>query len=112
MRTLGTPLAAEFAPESGFDVAPTYARQNLEREFARLRDGVLAEELNENGNVRLSRQLKQTANEAAGLSWTTGFPLLVFPTLFTELARRERKRAAQQRRILARSEMILHESVL
>ncbi len=112
MTTNGTRLRAEFAPESEFEVAPTYRRAALEREFARLREGVLAEELSETGSVRLHRRLKQTANEAAGISWTTGFPLLVFPALFNELARRERTREARQRRILARSEMLLHESVL
>ena len=45
-------------------------------------------------NISLSRtvglpgRLKQAANEAAGLAWTTEFPLLVFPGLFAEFARR------------------------
>ena len=97
----------EFADEGGFDLEPAYGRAELQERFASLQDTLIAGELQDSVTVGLPGRLKQAANEAAGLAWTTEFPLLVFPGLFAEFARRERLREDRQQRILARSEELM-----
>jgi hypothetical protein len=72
-----------------------------------LQDDLLSDYLEASGPANLPARLKRVANEAAGLAWTTEFPLLVFPGLFDELARRERVRNLRQQRIIARTENLL-----
>jgi len=97
----------EFVNDDDFDVAPRFDRAQIEEKFSGLKRNLLEELLAETEAVNLEQRLKLAANEAAGLAWTTEFPLLVFPTLLDEFARKERKNADRQARITARTEMLL-----
>ena len=65
---------------------------------------MLNELLEETETLDLHPRFKQAANEAAGLAWMTEFPLLVYPELFEEIAKRERARQNRQRQILAQTD--------
>jgi hypothetical protein len=97
----------EFADQDEFELAPRFGREFVEERFSNLKDSMLNELLTETEVVNLDQRLRLAANEAAGLAWTTEFPLLVFPGLFAELARKERVIAGRQARVTARTEMIL-----
>lgn len=97
----------EFAADSEFDLTPRYERELVEARFTELKDGLLDELIAETDTLPLHKRFEYAANEAAGLAWTTDYPLLVFPGLFNELARKERAKATRQERIRARSEMLL-----
>ena len=90
-----------------FELEPRFERQELEDRFAGLKDELLGGLLDETQTLDLHPRFKQAANEAAGLAWTTEYPLLVFPTLFDELARRERARQNRQQQILAQTEHLM-----
>src|SRR5262249_4661757 len=47
---------------------------------------LLQSTLETTSNVRLFKRLCGAANQAADLAWATPFPLLVFPSLFEEMA--------------------------
>ena len=97
----------EFAPNSEFELAPKYERELVEARFGELKEGLLDELISETETLPLHKRFEHAANEAAGLAWTTDFPLLVFPGLFDELTRNERAKATRQERIRARSEMLM-----
>jgi hypothetical protein len=97
-------VAATFAPETRFEVWPTPGtpfRANLETEFERLKNRLLARELETIEQPGLNAPLRRAANEAAALAWVTFYPLLVFPELFEEKARLAVQQAVRQARILA-----------
>lgn len=101
-----------FADPGGFETEPGYGlRAELKERFALLQDALVGGELAETQTVGLHPRIKQAANEAAGLAWTTGFPLLVFPALFAEFTQRERLREDRQQRILARSQDLMDHAV-
>jgi hypothetical protein len=79
--------------------------------FAELKEEMLEELLDETDTLELHARFKQAANEAAGIAWTTEFPLLVFPALLEEFSKRERARQSRQQRILARTEHLIAEQV-
>lgn len=106
-----TKLPAQFAEQEQFELRPQYERAELHKQFAALQENLLTEELNETATLGLHGRLKQAANEAAGLAWNSGFPLLVFPALFAEMVRKERVREERQQRIRARSEILMEEAV-
>ena len=97
----------EFADYDEFELAPRFERGLLEQKFFDLKETLLTELLAETETVHLTQPFKLAANEAAGLAWTTEYPLLVFPGLFAELARKERVKADRQARIKAQTEMLL-----
>ena len=97
----------EFSPDSEFELDPKYERELVEAHFSDLKEGLLGELLDETETLALHKRFEHAANEAAGLAWTTEYPLLVFPGLFDELSRKERAKACRQERIRARSEMLL-----
>lgn len=97
----------DFDEGEEFSLPLRFEREALARKFADLKENLLGETLDESENLALHARLKHAANEAAGVAWTTGFPLLVFPALFDEFTRRERARASQQQRIIARTEDLL-----
>ena len=105
-----TKVTARFAPETRFTL-PTATnapfRANLETEFERLKNRLLAETLDEAERPELNTPLRRAANEAAALAWVTIYPLLVFPTLFEEKSRAAVRQAARQSRIYADSREIL-----
>ena len=101
----------DFDQGDEFDLHPRFERQELEARFAELKEELLSGALDQTETLELQPRFKQAANEAAGLAWATEFPLLVFPALFEELARRERTRLTRQQQILAKTEHLLAEQV-
>ena len=97
----------EFDEGEEFNLPLRFEREAVARKFADLKDNLLGETIDDAENLALHSRLKHAANEAAGIAWTTEFPLLVFPGLFEEFARRERVRANRQERIIARTEDLL-----
>jgi hypothetical protein len=99
-----TKVKTGFAPETRFALQPVTAvpfRANLESEFERLKNRLLAETLDEAEQPELNVPLRRAANEAAALAWVTFYPLLVFPALFEEKSRAAVRQAARQARIYA-----------
>lgn len=97
-----TRVTTDFGPETRFEVNPRAAvpfRAVLEDEFERLNARLLRERLADYRTAGLGGELRQAANEAAGLAWATAFPLLVFPALFEEKVRAALKRVARQEAI-------------
>ena len=97
----------EFDEGDPFAVEPRFERKDVEARFAGLKNELLGSALDETQTVDLHSRLKQAANEAAGVAWTTEFPLLVFPALFEEFARRERTRHSRQQIIRARTDHLM-----
>jgi hypothetical protein len=97
----------EFDEGEEFNLPLRFEREAVARRFAELQDDLLSDYVEATGATNMSARLKHAANEAAGLAWTTEFPLLVFPGLFDEMARRERVRNLRQQRIIARTENLL-----
>ena len=105
-----TTVTARFTPETRFTL-PTVTnapfRANLESEFERLKNRLLAETLEEADRPELNAVVRRAANEAAALAWVTFHPLLVFPELFEEKSRAAGRQAARQARIYANSREII-----
>ena len=94
-------VPAYFGEENGFELEPEFSewsRKELEGRFTNLKENLLAKLLQETETIRLQRRFRQAAGEAAGLAWTTEFPLLVFPGLFEELTAKARQSASRQDR--------------
>ncbi|MGV3774130.1 MAG: hypothetical protein ACO1QB_14615 [Verrucomicrobiales bacterium] len=105
-------LPTAFEDEVGFTLSPNGAnRETLQSRFADLKAELLETALAETETLSLRSRFKQVANEAAGLAWTTPVPLLVFPTLFQELAGKLRVRETRQSKIASRSQMIMEAAV-
>jgi hypothetical protein len=94
----------DFDQGDAFELPPRFERRELETRFADLKDELLNELFEETETLDLHPRFKQAANEAAGLAWMTEFPLLVYPALFEEIAKRERARLQRQRQILAKTD--------
>ena len=101
----------DFDEGNQFELPPRFEKEELESRFAGLKDDLLGEALADTETIELQPRLKLAANEAAGLAWMTEFPLLVFPALFEELAKRERTRQSRQRQIRAKTEALIAEQV-
>jgi hypothetical protein len=105
-----TKVTARFAPETRFTLTTgTNApfRANLESEFERLKNRLLAETLDEAEQPELNAPLRRAANEAAALAWVTFYPLLTFPTLFEEKTAAAVRHAERQARVYAVSREII-----
>ena len=100
-----------FDPETEFE-AEVLRGEPLKAAFAGLQETLVTETLDETQTLALQAPVKQAANEAAGLAWTTGFPLLVFPTLFAEKVDVVRKRQDRAERIKAQTAGLLMEAVV
>jgi len=103
-------VTARFAPETRFTLPTTATapfRANLESEFERLKNRLLAETLDEAEQPELNAPLRRAANDAAALAWVTFYPLLVFPALFEEKSRAAVRQTARQARIYAHSAEII-----
>ena len=105
-----TKVTARFAPETRFTL-PTATnapfRTNLETEFERLKNRLLAETLDDAEQPELNAPLRRAANDAAALAWVTFYPLLVFPALFEEKSAAAVHQVARQARIYANSREII-----
>jgi hypothetical protein len=104
-------LQTYFDPDTEFE-APLFEGETLKRTFAGLQDNLVTEALGETETLALHGPLKQAANEAAGLAWTTPFPLLVFPTLFNEKVETARQRVERAQRIKAQTADFVMEAVV
>ena len=103
-------VAAKFAPETRFELRPVAAapfRANLENEFERLKNRLLANRLEAIEQPALAAPLRRAANEAAALAWVTFYPLLVFPALFEEKSRTAIRQAERQTRVYANSRELI-----
>ena len=104
-------LNAYFDPETEFE-ADVLRGEPLKQAFAGLQENLINETLGETETLALHGPVKHAANEAAGLAWTTAFPLLVFPTLFQEKVDGARKHQDRAQRIKAQTADLLMEAVV
>ncbi|HTG43939.1 MAG TPA: hypothetical protein VK633_05345 [Verrucomicrobiae bacterium] len=95
--------------ESGdeFELFPRFGKEELADRFGTLKGELLDGLLNHTETISLHERFERAANEAAGLAWTTEYPLLVYPGLFEELSRRERLRESRQQQIKAQTETLM-----
>jgi len=101
----------DFDEGDEFELTPRFEGAELAEKFAALKGRLLGSLLEETETVALFARYKLAANEAASLAWTTEFPLLVYPGLLEELARRERAHENRQREIHMRTEQLLEAAV-
>jgi hypothetical protein len=100
-----------FDPDTEFE-AEVLAGEPLRQAFNDLHDTLVTAELVSTPTLALHEPLRMAANEAAGVAWTTDFPLLVFPTLFEEKVARARKQQDRAERIKAQTSEMLMEAVV
>jgi len=96
----------KFAPEITFAVHPApFApfRASLENDFERLKNRLLARQLDKIERHELNTVVRRAANEAAALAWVTFHPLLIFPELFEEKTANALRQDGRQARIYANS---------
>jgi hypothetical protein len=96
-------VPTEFDPETRFELRPTPPapfRAVQETELERLKNRLLAVQLECTTEPELNAPLRHAANEAAALAWATVYPLLVFPVLFEEKTRAAVRHARRQASIL------------
>lgn len=106
-------VQAQFAPETRFGLPPQVVqpfRANEEDRFEQLKGRLLRRLLDDAVRPELNAPLRRAANEAAALAWTTSFPLLFFPILLEEKARRARLQIQKQSQVRLRSEILLGEA--
>jgi hypothetical protein len=100
-------LQAEFGAETRFELQPVDAFRAIhENDFERLKARLLAVRQREAGQ-KWEGPLRDAANQAAALAWTTPAPLLVFPLLFEEKAAAAILQDRRQARILKKSRELL-----
>jgi hypothetical protein len=86
-------------------VVPLPPQAGWEGQLERLKVRLLAAHLR--ARPYLAAQLTRAAAEAAALAWVTRFPLLLFPSLFEEMAEAAVARAQRQERIRQRSRLLM-----
>lgn len=96
MNTNKTVLQAEFGTDTRFELRPTPDK------FERLKNKLLALRVQQDG-TRWEEPLRDAANEAAALAWTTSVPSLVFPVLFEEKIAAAVSQTKRQEQILRKS---------
>jgi hypothetical protein len=107
MNTKKIALQAEFGAETRFELQPVDTFRAIhENEFERLKARLLTIRQQEAG-AKWEAPLRDAANEAAALAWTTPAPLLVFPVLFEEKAAAAVLQNQRQARILKKSRDLL-----
>lgn len=107
MNTHKFAVQAEFGAETRFELQPVDAlRAAQESRFERLKGRLLAIRQREAG-AKWEGVLRDAANQAAALAWTTPAPLLVFPVLFEEKAAAAILQERRQARILKKSRELL-----
>lgn len=113
MNTRKKQVPTQFAQETRFELAPQFAqpfRAVQENEFEKLKGRLLRRLLDDAVQPDLNTPLRRAANDAAALAWTTPFPLLFFPALLEEKARRARLQLQKQNHVRLRSETLLVEA--
>lgn len=104
-------LRTYFDPETEFET-PLLEGGPLRDTFNGLQETLVNETLDMTDTLALHEPLRRAANEAAGLAWTTAYPLLVFPALFNEKADRVRRQEQRALRIKAQSAELLMEAAV
>lgn len=102
-------LYPHFDTEVAFEMTPlpgVVPSETVQLRFVELQNRLVEETLRETPNPFLREGLHQAANEAAALSWTTPFPLLVMPVLFSEKAHSVRLRLGKQHRVSMKSQSL------
>ncbi len=113
MKKRNQTVPTKFAQETRFELAPLFVqpfRAVQETEFEKLKNRLLRRLLDDAVKPELNAPLRRAANDAAALAWTTSFPLLVFPALLEEKARRAELQTQKQNQVRLRSEVILVEA--
>ena len=96
-----------FAPGIAFrpPVRPNAdSRRRRNRDLERLKQRFLKAAFAQTDDRLLRLALWRAAQDAAALAWATAYPLLVFPTLFEEMANAARQYAERQARLLRLSD--------
>lgn len=102
-----------FGPNTRFappvvNLAPPAPYQRTDvNELERLKERLLATELERTTNLDANVLLRRAANEAVSLVWLTPYPLLLLPALFAEKVRTARRQAGRQALIRERSNELL-----
>jgi len=99
-------LAAEFNPAARSDPNPVSAARLRARAIdalEELKQRLLLEIASCSADPATFSSLQRAAEDAASLAWTTPFPLLVLPELFSEKAAEACIRSQRQRDIRRRS---------
>ena len=104
-------LRTYFDPDTEFE-APLLEGGPLRETFYGLQETLVNETLETTETLALHEALRGAANEAAGLAWTTPYPLLVFPALFNEKAERVRRQEQRALRIKAQSADLMMEAAV
>ena len=102
-------LQAQFGAETRFDLQPAQAVSfdpAYEGAFERFKNKLLDGKVRRAG-AKWDGPLRDAANEAAALAWTTNVPSLVFPLLFEEKIAAAVTQDKRQTRILRKSRELL-----
>ena len=100
MNTNKIALPTEFGTDTRFELRPTPDK------FERLKNKLLALRVQQDG-ARWEGPLRDAANEAAAIAWTTTVPSLVFPVLFEEKIAAAVAQEKRRERILRKSRELL-----
>jgi hypothetical protein len=111
MNTKDMTLPVQYGEETRFGVeaSPASFRATLETEVDRLKARLVQSYLSEFAEPEFNRLLRQAANEAVAIAYTSAYPLLLLPALLDEKARQARRQVARQNLIRSRSEVIMDE---
>jgi len=82
-------------------------RGAVENELERLKNRLLATELERTTSLEANVLLRRAANEAVSLVWLLPYPLLLLPALFAEKAKDARRQVGRQALIHERSSELL-----
>ncbi len=100
MNTNKTVLKTEISTDTRFELRPTPDK------FERLKNKLLALRVQQAG-TKWEEPMRDAANEAAAIAWTTTVPSLVFPELFEEKFAAAVIQLQRQERILRKSRELL-----
>ena len=93
-------LKTDFNTDTRFELRPTPDK------FERLKNKLLAIRVQQAG-AKWEEPMRDAANEAAAIAWTTTIPSLVFPELFEEKFAAAVTQLQRQERILKKSRELL-----
>jgi ribosomal protein L29 len=100
MNTEKTVLKTEFSTDTRFELRPTPDK------FERLKNKLLAIRVQQAG-AKWEESMRDAANEAAAIAWTTTVPSLVFPELFEEKFAAAVTQTQRQERITRKSRELI-----
>jgi hypothetical protein len=103
MNTTENHVGPKLRHDLRFELRTAPFRVTFESEFERLKNRLLARQLDQLERPELNTLVRRAANEAAALAWVTFYPLLVFPVLFEEKTDAVLRLAARQTRDKAKS---------